>query len=295
MTCTIVGCGYTGRRLAARCRREGEDVIALVRSGASREALEPLGVRAHRLDLDAPIEGGLPAAFTAGRRVFYMVPPDGEGAEDRRIARFLDALRGPPAVLVYLSTSGVYGDRHGETVDEETPAAPGSDRSRRRVDAEGRIRRWGAATGVAVRILRVPGIYGPGRLPVERLRRGAPALEPDPARPGNRIHVDDLVGACLAAGSYGGPLDVFNVGDGDDMDSGTFTQAVAREAGLPPPRTRSLAEMMAAASPMGREFLRESRRLDVRRMREVLGFEPRYTDPVAGIRAALAEEAGGDG
>lgn len=291
MAYTIVGCGYTGRRLAARCRREGEDVIALVRSGASREALDRLGVTAHRLDLDEPVAGGLPPSFTEGRCLIYMVPPEGSGAEDGRLARFLDALGGRPRCLVYLSTSGVYGDRAGARVNEDTPPAPGSDRSRRRLDAETRARRWGDATGVPVRILRVPGIYGPGRLPVDRLRRGEPALAPDPGRPGNRIHVDDLVGVCLAACAYAGDRSVFNVGDGDATDAGTFSRMLAEAAGLPAPPTRTLAEMMAAASPMGREFLRESRRLDVRRMREELGYRPIYSDPRAGIEAALAEMA----
>ena len=210
------------------------------------------------------------------------------------MARFLRALTGRPDVVVYLSTSGVYGDHGGAGVNEETPAAPASDRSRRRLDAENRLRRWGAGAGVPVRILRVPGIYGPGRLPLERLRRGEPFLAPDPARPGNRIHVDDLVGACLAACDYRGEKEVFNVGDGDPTDTGTFNRLLAREAGLAPPPTRTLEEMLAAASPMGREFLSESRRLDVRRMREVLGYVPRYPDAVTGIRACLAETANPD-
>lgn len=294
MAYTIVGCGYTGRRLALHCRRRGEDVIALVRSGASRAALEREGVRAHRLDLDQEVEGGLPSAFSEGRRVVYMVPPGGEGATDERMARFLRALTGRPGVVVYLGTSGVYGDHGGAGVNEDTPPKPASDRGRRRLDAENRLRRWGASAGVPVRILRVPGIYGPGRLPLERLRRGEPSLAPDPARPGNRIHVDDLVGACLAACDYPGETEVFNVGDGDPTDTGTFNQLLAREAGLAPPPTRTLDEMLAAASPMGREFLSESRQLDVRRMREELGYVPRYPDAVSGIRACLAEAAEAD-
>jgi len=194
-------------------------------------------------------------------------------------------------VIVYLSTSGVYGDHRGATVNEDTPPAPGADRSRRRLDAERQGGHWGDEHGVTTRILRVPGIYGPGRLPLERIRRGEPSLAPDPARPGNRIHVDDLVGVCLAACDYAGPHRIFNVGDGDDTDTGTFNRILAREAGLAPPPALTLAEMMAKASPMGREFLSESRRLDVRRMREDLRYEPQYRNPVAGIRACLNEES----
>lgn len=287
MALTVVGCGYTGRRLAERRRDKGEDVIALVRSSASREALDLLAIAAHRLDLDETVEGGLPGRFTSARRLVYMVPPSGPGAADERMSRFVEALTAPPACLVYLSTTAVYGDRGGATVDEETPPAPSSDRGRRRLDAERQLLAYGRDHDVRVRILRVPGIYGPGRLPLERIRRGAPVLAPDPSRPGNRIHVDDLGRAILAAARYDGTETIFNVGDGDPMDSGSFTRAVAREAGLAPPPTRSLAEMIDAASPMGREFLRESRRVETRRMGEVLGFRPRFTDPIAGIRASL--------
>ncbi len=288
---TIIGCGYTGRRLAARCRRRGRDVIALVRSSASREVLDAMGVSAYRLDLDTEIEGGLPAAFTSDRQLIYMVPPGGTDRRDERMARCLAAITGRPRSLVYLSTTGVYGDRGGARVDEDTPPAPGNDRSRRRLDAEGQARDWGRAAGVPVRILRVPGIYGPGRLPLDRISRGGPVLAPDPSRPGNRIHVDDLVRVCLAACDYEGSDEVFNVGDGDPMDNGTFNQMLAREAGLPPPATRTLEQMLERASPMGREFLSESRRVDVTRMRETLGYRPRYGDALSGIRACLDEIA----
>ena len=292
MSVTVIGCGYTGQRLAARARRRGRDVIALVRSSASRQTLDALGVAAYRLDLDEEVEGGLPASFTSDRQLIYMVPPDTDGVTDDRMTRFLAAITGRPRCLVYLSTTGVYGDTGGASVDEETPPNPGSDRARRRLDAEGQAIRWAHAADVAVRILRVPGIYGPGRLPLDRLSRGGPVLAPDPGRPGNRIHVDDLVRVSLAACDYDGPLEIFNVGDGDPTDAGSFNELLAREAGLAPPATRSLEEMLERASPMGREFLSESRRVDVSRMRAALGFEPRYPDPLSGIRASLDELAG---
>ena len=291
MGVTVIGCGYTGQRLAARCRRRGRDVIALVRSSASRQTLDALGVAAYRLDLDEEVAGGLPASFTSDRQMIYMVPPGADGVTDDRMTRFLAAIRGRPRCLIYLSTTGVYGDTGGASVNEDTPPNPGSDRARRRLDAERQAIRWAHAADVAVRILRVPGIYGPGRLPLDRLSRGGPVVAPDPGRPGNRIHVDDLVRVSLAACNYAGPLEIFNVGDGDPTDAGSFNELLAREAGLAPPATRSLEEMLERASPMGREFLSESRRVDVSRMREALGFEPRYPDPLSGIRASLDELA----
>ena len=136
----------------------------------------------------------------AGVAVAYLAPPPGHGAADPRLERFLAALLPAlPSVLVYMSTTGVYGDAGGATVDETSLAAPTNDRSRRRLAAERATAAWCGDRGVRSVVLRVPGIYGPHRLPLERLGRGEPALRPEDCGPGNRIHVDDLVSVCIAA------------------------------------------------------------------------------------------------
>lgn len=290
---TIAGCGYTGRRLARACLDAGRDVLGLVRSGESLADLRALGIPAEHLDLDAP-PGALPGAWTTGRAVVYMAPPPGSGATDPRMRAFLARLAAPPAALVYLSTTAVYGDTGGAPVDEETEARPASDRGRRRLDAETAALDYGRVAGVPVRILRVPGIYGPGRLPLERLASGAPAPLEAEAGPGNRIHVDDLAAACAAACDYDGALSVFNVGDGNHASTTTWLRALAAAAGLPPPPELPMAEVLARASPAMRGFLAESRRVETRRMTGVLGVRPRYADFRAGIEASLAEQ-GRDG
>jgi nucleoside-diphosphate-sugar epimerase len=150
---------------------------------------------------------------------------------------------------------------------------------------------WGRASGVPVRVLRVPGIYGPGRLPVERIRQGAPVMRAADAGPGNRIHVDDLAAVSLAAADYAGPETVFNVSDGSHASMTEYFQAVARAAGLPDPPELPAPELLARVTPAMRGFLVERRRVDTRRMREALGFQPRYANLEAGIAASLAAEA----
>ncbi|NHA13766.1 NAD-dependent epimerase/dehydratase family protein [Thioalkalivibrio sp. XN279] len=286
---TVVGCGYTGRRLLKLCREPGRDVVGTARGDDSLAQIRALGGRALRLDLDLPA-ARLPRDCCAGRALVYMTPPPQAGADDPRLRNFLSALPALPASLVYLSTTAVYGDTGGALVTEETPAAPASERGARRLDAERAALQWGEATGVPVRILRVPGIYGPGRLPTDRIRQGAPVVRAEDAGPGNRIHVDDLAAACLAAVDYPGAQRIFNVGDGDHASTTEYFRAVADAAGLAPPPELPLQDLLARVSPAMRGFLVESRRVDTTRMRTELGFIPRYDSLAAGVAASLTQD-----
>jgi nucleoside-diphosphate-sugar epimerase len=286
--CFIAGCGYVGRRLADRMRPTWR-VVALARSPASVAALRAAGIGTIDADIDAVhLPGELPHAAD-GAAVAYLAPPQDTGTNDARLERFLDALReARPAVFLYISTTGVYGDAAGATVDESSPTEPSNDRSRRRVAAEQITRAWCESRGVRWVVLRVPGIYGPHRLPLERLQRSEPALEPAAAGPGNRIHVDDLVTACVAALER--PVSgIFNVGDGDHSSTTEFLQITAELAGLPPPELVTLAEARGRISPGMLSYLVESRRVDTGRMRESLGVTPRYATAAAGVAASLAE------
>ena len=289
---TVVGCGYTGRRLLELCRAAGRDFLGTVRTEDALARLRAAGATAEILDLDAP-GGKCPRGWTGNRALIYMAPPPDAGNTDDRVRSFLARLSAMPVALVYLSTTAVYGDTGGATVDETSPAAPASGRGRRRLDAEQAVLEFGGATGVPVRVLRVPGIYGPGRLPLERIRQGAPVVRAQDAGPGNRIHVDDLAAVSLAAADYGGAERVFNVGDGSHASMSDYFRAVARAAGLAQPPELPLAKLLERVTPAMQGFLVESRRVDTRRMREVLGFQPRYAELEAGIAASLAEQARG--
>ena len=282
----VAGCGYVGRRLATTLARS-RPVVALARSAGNDAGLAAHGVAGRSVDFDK-VEPASLASIADGSGIVYLAPPPPHGDHDARLRRFLAALGDArPAAFVYLSTTGVYGDARGGRVDESSATVPGSERARRRLDAESAARDWCAARGVRFACLRVPGIYGPHRLPLDRLRRGEPALRPEDAGPGNRIHVDDLVSACVAAldRPVGG---VINVGDGDHASTTVYLQRVAALAGLPAPRLVTREEATTQIGPGMLEFLFESRRVDTRRMRDELGVVPRH-DLDSGVAASLAE------
>lgn len=292
LSCLIVGCGYVGSRLA---RRESarRPLLALVRSGRNATDLQSAGVPTRHIDLDAAPDPALQPALAAAAgqaAVVYLAPPPDRGTTDPRLAAFLAQIEDvTPTVFVYISTTGVYGDAGGAFVDESTPVAPSNDRSRRRVAAESTAQAWCAARGVRCVILRVPGIYGPDRLPLERLRRREPALREEDAGPGNRIHVDDLVTAIVAAIDRLSAQGVFNVTDGDYASTTTYLQLTAAVAGIEPPTLISKTEALTKVPAGMLSFLLESRRVDNRRMLAGLGLQLQYPTLQSGVRASFAE------
>jgi nucleoside-diphosphate-sugar epimerase len=281
----VAGCGYVGVRLAALLLPRGP-VVALTRSGASAAALVARGLDAEAWDIDAG--RAPPAALAKPAVLYYLVPPPAEGTTDPRLAAFLAGLPVAPQRLVYVSTTGVYGDTGGGQVDEDSPPSPGTDRARRRVDAERQVRAYAAARAVPATILRVPGIYGPGRLPLERLRRGDPVIRHAEAGYSSRIHADDLAAALLLAGTSPAAAGrTYNVTDGNSSTMTEYFERVAALAGLPPPQLISRADAERRLSPGLMSFLSESRRIDAGRIRRELGFEPRYADLRLGILSSL--------
>ncbi|SFM45847.1 Nucleoside-diphosphate-sugar epimerase [Ectothiorhodospira mobilis] len=290
----IMGCGYVGERLARTLQAGGRRVLAVVRSAHRAEALRTRGIETLQADLDTG--EGLDSIPLMGALVLHSVPPPSHGDRDPRTQGLAAACRrNPPERIVYLSTTGVYGDREGASVDDLTPPAPATDRARRRLDAEGQLRALEGETGVPVVVLRVPGIYGPGRLPLHAIRAKQPLIRPEEAGPGNRIHVDDLVALCAAALDHGPGGETYNVGDGDHRSMTAYFQAVADAAGLPHPPCMGMAEAEGHLSPMMLSFLRESRSVRSARVLTDLGVQLRYPRMEAGIRASLEEEAGGGG
>lgn len=280
----IVGCGDVGRRIAARLRARGEPVYCIVRRPENAGNLLESGVPAMVVDLDrsAPtINGDWDQA-----QVFYFAPPPSSGSEDPRMRCFLAALpRDRRHRIVYISTTGVYGDCNGEWVDETRPAAPAVDRARRRYDAERQLHAWRDAGHGEIVVLRVAGIYGPGKLPLERLKKQLPMVGEDQAPWTNRIHIDDLVEVCEAAMRRGRDGEVYNVSDGSPGNMRDYFDRVADLYGLPRAPPVSAAEAAAALSPGMLSYLGESRRLDNRKMRSELGVAVRYPDLASGLQA----------
>jgi nucleoside-diphosphate-sugar epimerase len=285
----IIGCGDIGRRVARLALAEKATVTGFVRSAESSAELEKLGIRPIVASLDDPAT--LKELPTKGAILFYLAPPPGGGTTDPRARTFCAAIQPgeEPRKVIYMSTSGVYGDSGGELVTEETPPNPQTTRGKRRLDAETAFREWGQAHGVAVVILRVTGIYGPGRLPVSQLESGQPVLDERLAPLTNRIHADDLARVCLAAAARGEDGDVFNVSDGHPTTMPHYFNAVADLLGYPRPRQVSLEEAHQVMSPLMLSYMSESRRLDNSKMLAKLGIRLLYPDLAAGLKASRGD------
>ncbi len=269
----IVGCGDIGMRvlrlLAGRYR-----VLVLSSSPQRFQMLRDAGALPLPGDLDKPATlsrlGGLADV------VLHLAPPPAQGVEDLRTRHLLQALGRRPGVrrIVYGSTSAVYGDAGGDFFGETRSVAPRSDRARRRVDAEQQLRCFGLRFGVAISLLRIPGIYARDRTgghPRERLLRGTPVLHAEEDVFTNHIHADDLARACVAALRHGMPMRAINVCDDSQLMMGDYFDLAADLCGLPRPPRVSRAEMVDLVSPMALSFISESRRLDNSRLKVELG------------------------
>jgi nucleoside-diphosphate-sugar epimerase len=274
----IVGCGDVGLRvlrlLAGRYR-----LLALTSTPSRAEVLRAAGA--------VPLIGNLDDPATLARlagladAVLHLAPPPLQGTSDPRTRHLLDAVarKGRVRCLVYGSTSGVYGDCGGARFDETREVNPATDRARRRVDAEARIRVYGRAHGVRVSILRIPGIYAidrEGGHPRERLLRGTAVLSSEDDVHTNHIHADDLARACVAALARGLPQRVIHACDDTDMKMGDYFDLAADRCGLPRPPRISLTEARERLSPMLLSFMSESRRLDNHRLKHELRLALRY-------------------
>jgi nucleoside-diphosphate-sugar epimerase len=284
----IIGCGDTGRRLAALYRAEGRQVTGLVRSEGSQRALEAASIRAIRTDLDA---GDLPSLPSGGAKLFYFAPPVDVGKDDVRIERLLDHLEltGLPSRFVYMSTTGVYGDCEGRWIDEGEPLKPATYRAQRRISAEQAVQRWCTERGIQWMILRVPAIYGPGRLLTERLKSGMPTVRPEECSFTNRIHIDDLVAAChqVMAHSPGGAI--YNVSDGHPSTITDYLFLLADLTHMPKPPLISMSEAERMLSPSIMSFLKESKRIKNEKLLAETGLKLRYPDLQSGLKASLAQ------
>jgi len=286
----IVGAGYAGARLAKVL--DGRGPLVVTTASPDRLArLREAGLDARRWNLDEATTAPIRADEVEGATLHCHVPPPPQGVNDPRLERMLKTLPAAPRRIVYLSSTGVYGDARGATVDEDTPPAPHAPRAMRRLAAEALLREWCAIHGTEWTVLRVPGIYGPGRLPRERLLRGDPVIVEAEAGPGNRIHVDDLVAACVLAGAHAAAANrVFNPGDGDESSSTRYLTLIAELLGLPAPPQLPRAAVQRAISIEAWSFLGPSRRVDTSRIRRELGFRPRYASLEDGLRACIAED-----
>jgi nucleoside-diphosphate-sugar epimerase len=282
----IVGCGYVGRRLLPHLNAE---VTVLSHTPAHHADLRALG--AHVIDAD--LDSTMPLLPVQGALLYYFAPPPSRGVTDPRMQNCLRTLDGLPAKIVLISTSGVYGDCGGAWIDEKRPPAPQVDRARRRLHAEESMQHWCIARDVPYAIIRVPGIYGPQRLPVARLRQALPVLAEAESPYSNRIHVDDLVRVCLAAAALS-KNGIFHVSDGHPSSMTDYFMRVAAALNIPAPPRVTWAQAMQHLSREMLDYLAESKRLDISKMVQILGVTPHYPDLNSGLAQCVAEEASGE-
>ncbi|MFA5370760.1 MAG: SDR family oxidoreductase [Sideroxydans sp.] len=271
----IIGCGDIAQRTIPLLSGHFH-LYALVRDPARCASLRSMGV--------TPIVGNLDQRCSLHRLtglaqvVLHLAPPDGRGGQDGRTRNLLATLAQstPPTRLVYISTSGVYGDCAGARVDETRPLHAQTRRAQLRVSAERQIRAWAVRNRVHASILRVPGIYAAERLPLERLRAGLPAIRAAEDGYSNHIHADDLARTIVAALRHARPNRVYHAVDDDEMKMGAYFDAVADAYGLPRPPRLSRIEVKQQVSPMMWSFMNESRRLNNSRMKRELKVKLRH-------------------
>ena len=259
----VIGMGYTASRLATRLRGDGWRVTGVRRTaGADTLAFDD--------------DSAVTAAIGQASHILSSVPPAGEA--DPVLARHGAAIAAAPARWTgYLSSTGVYGDSGGAWVDESAPVGQGRRTARAQADRD-----WGALRG-DMRRFRLPGIYGPGRSALERVREGRAHRIDLPDQLFSRIHVDDIVSGVMA--SFDGPPGIYNLSDDLPCAQNRVIEAACDLIGRPWPPLQSLEA--AGLSPMARGFYAENRRVANGRAKRLLGWAPRFPTYAEGLRACL--------
>ena len=277
----LLGCGDVGMRLLPLLRARFR-VFAVTRDPVHSAAIRAAGAVPILADLDQP--SSLARLRGLAPYVVHLAPPRPEGALDVR-TRNVTAILPAGAHLVYVSTSGVYGDCGGALIDETRTVAPKNARAARRVDAERVLRAWAKRSGGSAAIVRVPGIYAIDRLPMKRLREGTPALREEDDVFTNHIQADDLARIVALALFRARPGRVYHASDDTRLKMADYFDAVADAAQLPRPPRLPRAELRAVVSPVLMSYMSESRQLDNTRLRRELGVRLRYPD----VQHALAQ------
>lgn len=280
----IIGCGDIALRAVKRLL-PAFHIYALTRSAERADELRGLNITPIVGDLDQPET--LSKLAGLAHSVLHFAPPQNAGEADRRTQHLLAALgKGEilPQRLVYISTTGVYGNCDGNWVDETRRTAPSTARAKRRLSAESQLRQWGIKRGVTVSILRVPGIYSQDRLPLARLKTDTPTLVASEDSYTNHIHADDLARIAAAAMFRGRPGRVYNTADDSNLKMGDWFDFLATRFNLPKPRRVTRAEAQTQMPENLLSFLNESRRISNKRVKRELRVKLTYPNVDQGTR-----------
>ncbi len=285
MKVLILGCGYTGQRLAQWLTHQQIEVTATNRTGASIQDLSiPIFPFICATGFDA-----VPLSATALENVTHVlstIAPDSQGIDP--VAASLMPLLKSSAHLQwfgYLSTTGVYGDTQGAWVDEESAVNPQNVRSQHRVTIEATF----LTSGLPAHIFRLPGIYGPGRSIFDKLRAGRAQHIYKPGHVFSRIHVDDIVQTLWKSMRSPHPGAIYNVADDEPSESGDLLKEAATLLNIVPPAAKLYSQV--SLSPMAASFWSECRRIRNHKIKQVLGVQLAYPSYREGLQAILATEA----
>ena len=285
----IIGCGDVGKRIAKSLNLQGESVTALSHQKSSQMTLKQQGINSISADLDDP--ASLVDIDFQQSNIYYLAPPANEGDNDQRMKNFIHAQsqNKSPRRIVYISTTGVYGDAAGEWVTENNPPAPQASRSKRRLDAENTLTRYCQQSNCEYNILRVSGIYCLSKLPLERLKAGVLALDLAIAPSSNRIHADDLANIAISAMTHKVSNQIFNVADGNPTSITDYFIQVSKTFNLPPPTQISREEAQSQISDAMLSYLAESKKVSIDKLRHTLEITLQYPDLETGLKQCFAE------
>ncbi len=275
------GHGYSARALARRLVPRGWRVIGTTRSAAKADALADEGV-------EGVVWPGsdLSGALGEATHLLSSVSPGEDGDPVlNALGDEIAAIAGRLEWAGYLSTTGGYGDHGGDWVTEDSPLEPSTERGQRRVVAEAA---WAGIPGLPLHIFRLAGIYGPGRGPFEKVRKGTARRIIKEGQVFSRTHVEDIAQVLEASIRRPNPGAAYNVCDDDPAPPQDVIGYAAELLGVPMPPVVNFED--ADMSPMARSFYAESKRVDNSRIKEELGVELIYPDYKAGLTALLAEE-----
>jgi nucleoside-diphosphate-sugar epimerase len=276
----LVGFGDVANRLTRQLQSQPSawKLGALVRSPEAATRASALQLR--RFHADLADRQSLTRSCAWAQAIVHLAPPPNHGPSDPHTQHLLSTIgaqnRLRPILMVYVSTTGVYGDAAGAAVPETHPLRPVSARAIRRCDAEERLRDAAARGLIRLTILRAPGIYAQDRLPLERLKAGTPALQASDDMWTNHIHADDLAAMIRAALFSRRNNRLYNAVDYSDMKMGDYFDAVADSFALARPPRLPRAELATKVSPMMLSFMSESRRMSPARIAKELRFVHQY-------------------
>jgi nucleoside-diphosphate-sugar epimerase len=278
----IFGLGYSGLEIAQLARAQGWTVAGTCTGAEKAESLRAQGIETYLFDGTAPLAA---ASVDGASHILCSIAP---GTVGDPALSLCGPLLQQARWLGYLSTTGVYGDHGGGWVDEDTPPKPGQPRSIERLATERAWQAMARDAGVPLTIFRLPGIYGPGRSPIDQVKAGTARRIDKPGQVFSRIHVADIAGTVLKAMTAPHRGDIYNVVDDLPVSTGEVVAFACELLGRPVPPSIPWDEIAPTMSPMARSFYAESRRVRNERMKRELGVVLRYPTYREGLRAIAA-------